>query len=1141
MIRLQQRRLLSVRPRINPVGIQHLSEELQEQLFPDSYKRGTERLTKHNALLIKLAHEHLRANQLLGKKCSISEPIKFELPKLQGQNLAEHFYRLGMDSLEPYQEIIKEVMNIGRAVQPMPKKWLFKSGWTRYAPGKKPEAVPYPSEKGLIYDVEVLYKISKYPVIATAYSNRAWYGWVSPYLTGESDTLDGHLIPMNVQNEEKIIIGHNVSYDRARILEEYDITQSKAFYLDTMSLHVAVSGMCSRQKGKWMKYHKMKDEEKQKEGSLVKFREEVESESLKELIDNPNLDADETLSSFLEDDPWLRTSSLNGLQYVAHHHCGINITKETRDQFSTTNPQEIIENFQKLMEYCATDVVTTYRVFHKVYPEFRELVPHPVSLAALRHISQSFLPTNEAWEKYITRTEQMYQDSVEKIENNLKKMCEQVVSLKDDPSQPWLSDPWLSQLDWTIIPPKLTKKGTPYRRQKMPGYPEWYKKLFSKDNMTLTPKSRVTPLLLKLSWEGKPVYWLDSKGWCFLVDKGEEEKYKKKNYTYLEPARIVEEGLASNPDFPELLQTKSLFKVPHEEGPESRTTTLMSKPFLRYFEQGILSSEYDLAKDALNLAVRNSYWISSRERIMNQFVVYKKDAIDSKIGMIIPQIIPMGTITRRAVENTWLTASNAKKSRLGSELKAMIQSPPGYCFVGADVDSEELWVASLVGDSVFKIHGGTAIGWMTLEGTKSEGTDLHSKTAKILGISRNDAKVFNYGRIYGAGVKFATSLLKKFNPALTEADARKTASELYAATKGQSQTVNKRKMWFGGSESIVFNRLETIAEQEHPKTPVLGAGITSALQKKNLHSNTFLPSRINWAIQSSGVDYLHLLVVSMEYLLKRYKVDARLCITVHDEIRYIVKKEQKYKCAMILQIANLWTRAMFCHQLGIDEVPQSCAFFSAVDIDHVLRKEVDLDCCTPSNPTAIPPGEALTIVDLLEKPEIQEFLTSIEEVDLSQYPVPKTVKPSDLLDQDLKGPNKSLMIKLQIATSLDEFKKLRRLFTSNLRRNNTKFMEDYQRDFENFVISSATLGDMGDSITEKAINDIDLDFDVSWKERSSKSSRSKNTSATKTRRKRKESRKITDPGLSSEMLDSDFNFHLENIASYKSKHHTIQA
>jgi hypothetical protein len=54
---------------------------------------------------------------------------------------------------------------------------------------------------------------------------------------------------------------------------------------------------------------------------------------------------------------------------------------------------------------------------------------------------------------------------------------------------------------------------------------------------------------------------------------------------------------------------------------------------------------------------------------------------------------------------------------------------------------------------------------------------------------------------------------------------------------------------------------------------------------------------------------------------------------------------------------------MFAYKLGLNDLPQSVAFFSAVDIDQCLRKEVTMDCKTPSNPTGmerrygIPQGE----------------------------------------------------------------------------------------------------------------------------------------------------------------------------------------
>lgn len=82
-----------------------------------------------------------------------------------------------------------------------------------------------------------------------------------------------------------------------------------------------------------------------------------------------------------------------------------------------------------------------------------------------------------------------------------------------------------------------------------------------------------------------------------------------------------------------------------------------------------------------------------------------------------------------------------------------------------------------------------------------------------------------------------------------------------------------------------------------------------------------MTSRINWVVQSSAVDYLHLLLVSMRWLLDWYNINGRLCISIHDEVRYLVASEQRYKCALALQIANLWTRSMFAYQLGMRDLP----------------------------------------------------------------------------------------------------------------------------------------------------------------------------------------------------------------------------
>lgn len=1017
-------------PRTNPLGIQYLSESLQQQVFPGATGHS------EDPELVKLAKLSLSNHDLLGRKTTITKPIAFKLPELQGSSLDEHFQRLGLYASEPYRTMALEKF---KSIPEKPKNWIRKPGWYRYEKGKEPTRVDFPSEDTLVFDVETLYKISPYPTLATAVSDKAWYLWCSPYICDPKDSdkheVYEHLIPMDTLNKEKLIIGHNVGYDRGRVLEEYNLKPSKAFFIDTLSLHVATAGLCSRQRPLFLKNKKLKE-------NLTAEPEEIE-------------EVTEALELNDVADPWLKVSTMNALSDVALFHCGIKMDKTTRDYFASTNKQDVIDKFQLLVNYCATDVITTSKVFDKVFPSFMKKCPHPVSFGGLKALSSCILPTDQIkWQNYITNSENKYQDSKKVIDDKIIEIVQETVKLKDQKGFQDVikTNPWLRQLDWVIKPLRLTKKGVPVKNQKLPGYPEWYRSLFPNKEAELpqiTMRSRIIPLFFKLSWEDSPVIWTEDCGWCFTKPKSQEKQYKDKNYRLADEAtiknhfeKLVEMGQYKKTD----IGNDLLFKVPHPNGPDNNCTTLLSKPYVHFFEKGILKSESELASIALKMNASGSYWMSARERIMSQFVVPKEDfpeqflpikvgkdlkPTESSQAIIIPQIIPMGTVTRRAVESTWLTASNAKKNRIGSELKAQICAPEGYSFVGADVDSEELWIASLFGDSVLRIHGGTPIGWMCLEGTKAEGSDLHTKTAQILSCDRNEAKIFNYGRIYGAGVKFASQLLKKFNPTLSEKEAKETAVKLYESTKGKTKRSKVfKKFWYGGSESILFNKLESIAEQDNPMTPVLGCGITNSLMKQNLKANSFLPSRVNWAIQSSGVDYLHLLCCSMNYLISMYNIEARLIISIHDEIRYLVADKDKYKLALALQISNLWTRAMFAEQMGIRELPQNCAFFSAIDIDKVLRKEVDLDCVTPSNEIPIPFGESIDIVKLLERPECHLELPR-ETVDLSKFGFKKREPVFVKYNNNYSADFLKYFLKMQIQTTSWKVSKLEEEYIQN--------------------------------------------------------------------------------------------------------------
>ncbi|CAG8638059.1 19396_t:CDS:2, partial [Dentiscutata erythropus] len=962
---------------------------------------------------IRIALNHLKQQGLLDKETETFPPLTpFQLPKLCGNTIAEHFWNIGEKQARPCRELAKAFVNSELPDIPSEKIWKFKSGWTRYEKDKQPEPIDFPKDDVLCFDVETLLDDSDYALIACAASPKAWYAWISPRLTKYGDAIHnsltyhtdkwsgddekdklkrgeqggkhkpivkkrdvGYLIPMGNIGRDRVVIGHNVGFDRARIKEEYHRDRSCNNYIDTMSLHIAVSGLCTQQRPTWIKYNKATEENN--EDYLER------SKDFQAIYD---------------------VSSINNLRNVYKFHCQGELDKSSRNYFINGSLDEIVkpEIFQKLVSYCADDVFATHKVFKKVFPRFLEVCPHPVSFAGIINMGNMFLTTSKDWDHYIEKAESVYQEHSKSIEKSLQDLALAAVkSWKDDPRS-IADNPWLKQLDWSTPSP---------RAKKLKGYPQWYRNIYNSrtESLKITPRIRISPLLLRLKWQGYPLYYSKKYGWMYRVPKDDEYRTSAKPCRFdkpLPPTGELQCNVKDELNQMDVSRKASVtedheehyandmdgiyYRIPHKDGEDSRCATPLSKQYITAFEKGILTSEYKEAKAALKMNATCSYWISSRERIKGQMVVYDdhpeiqdmgfRSESEKGIGMILPQTLTMGTITRRAVEKTWMTASNAKESRIGSELKTKIQAPKGYKIIGADVDSEELWIASLIGDSQFGFHGATALGWMTLQGTKTAGTDLHSRTAKILKISRSDAKVFNYGRIYGAGLKFAAQLLRQFNENIEEREAVERVTELYSQTKGKKLfTKNiipndfpRKTFWYGGSESYMFNRLEEIATAETPRTPILKCGITDALKRKVVDEN-YMTSRVNWVIQSSGVDYLHLLLVSMQYLLKKYKIDARFMLSVHDEVRFLVKESDTYRAALALQISNLWTRTMFSYMLGIKDLPLSVSFFSAVDIDHVLRKEVEMNCKTLSNNTEIEKGRSLTIHELLKYQRSLQF------------------------------------------------------------------------------------------------------------------------------------------------------------------------
>ena len=102
------------------------------------------------------------------------------MPPLQGRDLREHFYQVGTHMADPYYSMAEELLHA--ELPPMPEQWeLSQPGWTKYyLDGTYHPVKDLGDEKVVSFDVETLWKLSQYPVMATAVTPNGWYSWLSP-------------------------------------------------------------------------------------------------------------------------------------------------------------------------------------------------------------------------------------------------------------------------------------------------------------------------------------------------------------------------------------------------------------------------------------------------------------------------------------------------------------------------------------------------------------------------------------------------------------------------------------------------------------------------------------------------------------------------------------------------------------------------------------------------------------------------------------------------------------------------------------------------------------------------------------------------------------------------------------------------
>jgi DNA polymerase gamma 1 len=250
--------------------------------------------------------------------------------------------------------------------------------------------------------------------------------------------------------------------------------------------------------------------------------------------------------------------------------------------------------------------------------------------------------------------------------------------------------------------------------------------------------------------------------------------------------------------------------------------------------------------------------------------------------MVVTNVNPCGTVTRRATSNLWQVLPKETERKLGSNVMDYLVAPKGYSIVGGDFDAQELGLATVLTDAQVGVVNSSPWTEMILNGDKNLGTDNHSVVAKRFKIPRNPiAKNVNFCLQYGGGLeKIALTIYSGTNDKTYE-ECLVLAKEYMNFMKGSN-----------GIAKTTFDTLKKYGGTGGIRTMVLGVRIPESLDALWAQKR-FTTTRNNWLIQSAGQDMLHLFHVGLWAYSIEYDLDYYPMLNIHDAAYFFVKKGQE--------------------------------------------------------------------------------------------------------------------------------------------------------------------------------------------------------------------------------------------------------
>lgn len=855
------------------------------------------------------------------------------LPSLSGNTILSHVNHISERQISRHRKLLNGFVAISRP--PIPDRWVMKPGWTCYRNGFEPESVDFPDEDTICFDAEVCVRESFAPVLATAVSSTAWYSWMSPVLTsslkrGNKSVCVNDLIPLgNQSSKPRIVVGHYVCYDSARVQECYDLPLSGLKFFDTMAAHISISGITDLQK-----YFLLASPTKPK---------------------------------------WANLASGNSLSQLHLLYCGKDLDKTERDVFVKGSLNDIAQRFQELCTYCAMDVEATHSVFGKLFPTFLERCPHGATLSAILELSSMFIPVTRDVEVIVQNIKENSSAEDTEIKSLLQELAVDALGLLED--KKYREDPWMWDQDWSVTQKSKSKNTDKLEKKNISFYPEWYRKLTSQGNgqtvnesdISITFRMNIAAKLMQLCWGKYPLHYERNHGWGMLIPasktteeqssavpvasitklcKFSSERYRVtsvpswKDYIALQNGITATNSAVVKGDYGYkmereegstefFIQNGMLFKkLHHSISMEKNVGGALSMHLL---VNPSLRSGNIKAQKVLTLLRKNLFWKRHGKEFELMPVAWCGK--NHTVGAIVPAVFACSDFTRHPREQLFTSLCSESNESSGVEISRALRAPDDWSFLSANIPDVDMWMTSLLADSVSGSCGSSPLGELFAGGV------VYSSIAEDLKLTTLQAEWLVHAVMWGATKRFLAKAFREINPVLSKLSAYGKADTFLQYVLGSSTVPKPYENYQPAGVLSDFQiKFREVYHSETLETPILHCRLSRVLESDRRKFSSLIQ---NWLIRSSVVDYLHVLMLCF----REFVPSARICSipSFKSHIKFLVPENEKYYAAKSLHIAHLYAVAFCAAKVGLNDVPKIAAELPYVTLSTNIREDFSSD------------------------------------------------------------------------------------------------------------------------------------------------------------------------------------------------------